>query len=453
MSEELNKLTISELKTYLYSLEDKKKKEKEDEVNKIKAEYKGEKKEEQKKEIIKIKRVIDKQYAPMLKTKDKVLNLLTECADIPKNIEKLKVTRYMVYRGNVEYAENVISKTIKRLEKRYSKIVAIIADKVNIFPICENIDELDFSEYKADEKQLTRAKNKYKEEMTAEERMSLIQKELDIVDKVKMFNSVPIPHEILKESDRDIQLKMKKFNNVRQKRLKILSTMEADYLKLIEPRETEKMIDDAISNVENVEEIFTKREYKNIRNSLLRAKRKIYRKTSDTRNIIKTKENRTGIVSYEVQEARYDRMEKLRLVITEATKKIDANQYLHFEDQLKKLRVSYEKEKQFANIIEKLDDVNNTNANTEVKIYEDRIRNLEQKIANSKEIIKEEQEKIRNAKKELLVLWKIEITSAVSNKKEKLLLSETNQETPEDKLKKGALSKLKKIPNGKHACA
>ncbi len=453
MSDEPNNLTVSELKTYLYSLEDEKKLKKDKQVEEYKKQCVKDNIKESNKEIQKIKKKINKEYAKILEKKNKVLNLLEQCEDIPKNIEKLEVTKYMVYRATDDVGEKTVAKAIKRLQKKYNEIVETIVDTVNIFPICEDIDELNFSEYKADGKALTRARNKYKEEYTDEERMALIQKELDIVDKIKTFNTMPIPHEILKTSDRDIQLKMKKFNNVRQKRLKILATMEADYLKLLDPREIEAMIDDALENIEKVSKIFTKFEYKSVKNSLLKIKKKIYRKTSDIRSIIKTKENKTGIVSYEVQEARYNRMEKLRKIITEANQKIKVNEFSHFEEQLKKLKVSYEKEKQFANIIEKLDDVNN-NANDEVRVYEDRIRNLEQKIAMSKEVIKEQEAEIEKARKELLVLWKIEISATISNKKETLLLPESTQEDTEKKGDtKRMLSKIKKIQNGKHACA
>ena len=454
MSEELKKLTISELKTYLYSLEDEKKQEKDKQVKAYKTQCTKDNKKESNKEIQKIKKKINKEYAPMMVAKEKILNLLEECSNIPKNIEKLEVTKYMIYRAEVDSGEKQVSKVIKRLEKKYNKIVETIVDTVDVFPICENIDELDFNEYKAEGKAVTRAMNKYKEEYTQEEKMALIQKELDIMDKIKVFNTVPIPHEILKSSDRDIQLKMKKFNNIRQKRLKILATMEADYLKLLEPREVETMIDDAIVNVETVSTILARSEYKNIRNNLLRKKRKIYKQTSEVRSIIKTKESKTGIINFEVQEARHNRMEKLRTVITQALQEIKANEFSHFEEQLKKLKLSFEKEKQFANIIEKLDDVNSNNANSQVKVYEDRIRNLEQKINTSKEIIKEKQEEIEKAKKELLVLWKMEISSTISNKKETLLLPEQAEENKENKNTKTKimLSKIKKVQNGKHAC-
>lgn len=60
------------------------------------------------------------------------------------------------------------------------------------------------------------------------------------------------------------------------------------------------------------------------------------------------------------------------------------------------------------------------NIGMEVRAYEEQIDHLQQKLANSKKIVSEEQEKIRNAKKELLVLWKMEINAAVSKKKENL---------------------------------
>lgn len=67
-------------------------------------------------------------------------------------------------------------------------------------------------------------------------------------------------------------------------------------------------------------------------------------------------------------------------------------------------------------------------------MYEQQIYNLQNKLANSKRIVSEEQEKIRNAKKELLVLWKIEISSVISKKKENLELGAPRiREQNEDK--------------------
>ena len=126
------------------------------------------------------------------------------------------------------------------------------------------------------------------------------------------------------------------------------------------------------------------------------------------------------------------------------------------EEQLKKLKASYEREKQFATVIEKLEDTNETN-NSELKAFEEQISSLEKKIKISKKIIKEETEKMEKAKKELIVLWKIEIDSTISRKRETLELpeetNETQVETEEIKdVQKNFFTKLKKVKAGKHAC-
>lgn len=59
----------------------------------------------------------------------------------------------------------------------------------------------------------------------------------------------------------------------------------------------------------------------------------------------------------------------------------------------------------------------------EVKAYEQQIYNLQSRLLTSKTIVQEQQEKMKNAKKELLVLWKMEITSVVSKKKEGIELA------------------------------
>lgn len=67
--------------------------------------------------------------------------------------------------------------------------------------------------------------------------------------------------------------------------------------------------------------------------------------------------------------------------------------------------------------------------------------------------MEEAEERIKNAKKELLVLWKMEITSAVSKKGTSLALAapmpKTEMTTGVDP--KLALNKLKKASGGKHA--
>lgn len=90
----------------------------------------------------------------------------------------------------------------------------------------------------------------------------------------------------------------------------------------------------------------------------------------------------------------------------------------------------------------------------EVRAYEEQIRNLQAKLANSTKIVTEEQEKIKNAKKELLILWKMEINAAVSKKQENLGLPMPAFGHTQNKLEKSqsTLKKLKKVSGGKHAC-
>ena len=93
--------------------------------------------------------------------------------------------------------------------------------------------------------------------------------------------------------------------------------------------------------------------------------------------------------------------------------------------------------------------------NAEVKAYEQQIKSLESKLLNSKRIVSEEQEKIKNAKKELLVLWKMEINAAVSKKKENTLrlqtVNLTKESREEQKRISNGFSKLKKASRWK-AC-
>ena len=190
---------------------------------------------------------------------------------------------------------------------------------------------------------------------------------------------------------------------------------------------------------------------------MIRKRKKIYRATSELRSIIKSKEKKTGVVNYNVQEARYNRMTTLRGIITEANSIIKANTLVGAEEQLKKLKTSYEREKQFAVVIEKLqeDKGEKVEQNEGLRAYEEQISSLEYKINNSNKIIKEQEEKINKAKKELLILWKMEIDTTISKKKETLEIPE-NIEESRAKVKnnetKGFLSKIIKTQSGKHAC-
>lgn len=206
------------------------------------------------------------------------------------------------------------------------------------------------------EENLAQIKEQYKLQYTEEERKMLIRRELDMIEQLKQFNSLPIPHEILKNSDKDIQSKMQKFNNIRQKRIRILDTLQNDYEKLLDPREILCIIDDAIENIKKIETILTRAEYSSVKSTLYRRKRRINRSTRDIQSIIKTKEQKAGISNFNIQSARYVRMENLRNAILEAMTLIRNNPIEETEEQLEKLKIAYEREKQFASVIEKLNE-------------------------------------------------------------------------------------------------
>ena len=88
---------------------------------------------------------------------------------------------------------------------------------------------------------------------------------------------------------------------------------------------------------------------------------------------------------------------------------------------------------------------------------------LQYKVTNSRRIVKEQEERIRTAKKELIVLWKMEINEAIYKKKEVLALGGKNvtpslgpgKKAPHrakriDSSKKAVVS-LRKVSGGKHA--
>lgn len=448
------RITASELRAYLSSLEKEKEREKVREIHDYKMQCNARMAKVRKREISKIEKTIDKDYETRFKVKDEILDLLDECEEIPSNIEELQITEYMLYRVDIRKAEKIINKAQKKYEKRYNDILEEVEDRIVEFPVLEDIGVIDYSEYSTRGEALAKSKEQYKLEYTEEERNRLIERDLEIIEKVKQFNSIPIPHEILKNSDKDIQSKMQKFNTIRQKRIRLLSTMKDDYERLLEPRELLAMVDEAMTNLEESKEILTKSEYNSVRSLLIRRKRKINRSTNDIRSIIDAKEKKTGIVNFNVQQARYLRMEYLRNTIAEATALIKENPIEQPEEQLEKLKISYEREKQFASVIEKLDDGRSGNADAEVRVYEEQINALQYRLMNSKRIVAEEQEKIENAKKELLVLWKIEINSAVDKKRENLSLpipKGTKENEGNTKANKTAFLKLKKISKGKHA--
>ena len=462
MLEKQSKITANELKTYLYSLNAEKKNAKEEAINNYKIKCEKTRKKIKLKEIQKINIAITKAYKERIQARDIILKLLEECADTPKMMEKLAIAKYMVYRANARSAESILIKAERGIGRRYNDLVEKIENKLDAFPALDHIEEIDFSEYKTDHRKLEIIKEQYKEDYTEEERKALIQRDLDMIARAQVFNTTPIPHEILKDSDRDIQSKMPRFNNIRQKRLRILSTMKDDYVKLEIPREINAMIDDAILNIENIKDILTKSEYNKIKNILIRKRKKIFRNTSEIRNIIKIKERKAGIINYNIQEARYARMETLRNIINESNMIIRENLLPGAEEQLKKLKASYEREKQYAAVIEKLEEEsgNNITQNMELRAFEEQIRTLEYKINTSEKIIGEEQLKIERAKKELIILWKMEIDTTISKKKEYLEIGAPAEKTKskiqrsreKQKRAKGLFVKLKKSQGGKHAC-
>lgn len=447
-------MTVEKLKAYLYSLENQKEREIAKKTHDYKTMCNANMMKVRKKEIAKIEKTVSKDYIIKFKVRDEILNLLEECKNIPRDIEKLEITEYMLYRVDMRKTEKIINKAEKRLGRRFDAILEEIDKKIYEFPELDSIGMVDYSEYQTKGEELAKTKEQYKLEYTEEERKKLIEKELEIIEKVKEFNTIPIPHEILKNSDKDIQSKMQKFNNIRQKRIRMLQTMKEDYEKLIDPRELIRVIDDAISNTKTVKEILTKTEYNSVKKALIKRRKKVYRNTRDIRYLIETKEKKTGIQAFNIQEARYGRMGFLRDTILEATNLIKENPIEELQKQLEKLKIAYEREKQFASVIEKLDDGRNGNSTAEVRAYEEQINNLNQRLENSKKIVADAEESIKRAKQELLILWKIEINSAVSKKKETLELEapkEKNIVQSEAQIGKKAFMKLKKASRGKHA--
>lgn len=454
-NETLDRITVTELETYLHSLEHEKEQEIEKSIKNYRLECNIQMKKPKKREMQKIQNELEKEYKELFVIRDEILDLLDEIKYIPSDIENLKIAEYMLYRVDIRKAEKIVQKVKKELEKRYDEIQVEVGSKIQEFPALENVKEIGYIQSDLGEAKLQFTKDQYKLEFTEEERKLLIKKELDMIEQAKSFNSVPIPHEILKNLDKDIQSKMQKFNTVREKRIRILNTMEIDYEKLSVPREIENAIEDANKIIKDSKYILSKSEYRSVKNALNRRKKRIFRSTKDLRSIIETKENKAGITNFNIQSSRYLRMQNLRDTIANAAKLINENPLDELEEQLEKLKISYEREKQFASVIENLSDGRGGN-NAEVKAYEQQINSLQSKLLNSKRIVAEEQEKIKNAKKELLVLWRMEINAAVSKKKENTLrlqgVSLTKDSGEEQKGIASPLKKLKKVIGGKHAC-
>lgn len=448
-------ISIQELKTYLNSLEHEKQSVILEQEHDYKVMCNSNMMKVRKKELAKIEKNVEKEFAEKFKVKDQILELLAEIKEIPSKIEKLEIAEYMVYRIDMRRTEKVINKATKKLERRYEVIVEEIDKLIDIFPSLDDVSMVDYSEYQTQGNRLELTKEQYKLEFTEEEREKLIEKELEIIDKVKEFNTIPIPHEILKNSDREIQSKMQKFNTIRQKRIRLLATMKEDYEKLLDPRELMRVIDDAITNIKVVKDILTNSEYRTVKNALIKRRKKLYRSTRDIRMLIETKEKKTGIQAFNIQEARYTRMDCLRDTINEATSLIKENPIEELQKQLDKLKTAYEREKQFASVIEKLNDGRSGGTTAEVRAYEEQIYQLNERLINSRKIVTDSQERIKRAKQELLVLWKIEINSAVSKKRETTLElpapRTSRRSTNEAKIGKNIFIKLGKASKGKHA--
>ena len=79
MLENQDKITIKELKTYLYSLEDEQAKAKEKTIQLYKTKCEATKKKVKEKEIQKIEKQVNKEYESRMEAKDEILELLSQC--------------------------------------------------------------------------------------------------------------------------------------------------------------------------------------------------------------------------------------------------------------------------------------------------------------------------------------------------------------------------------------
>ena len=386
-------VTVSDIRAYLNSLEKRKQREKNKRTHDYKIECSSNMTKVKKRDIVKIEKAVEKEYISRMKLADEILELLDEAKAIPEDIEGLEIAEYMLYRVDMRKSEKIVNRTAKKLTRRYAEIQKEVAGKIKVFPMFKEVREIDYSEYNTSGDEIQKSKEQYKLEYTEEEREKLIEKELNIIEQVKEFNSVPIPHEILKNSDKDIQSKMQKFNSIRQKRIRILTTMEEDYKRLITPRELLNIIDEASTYLETVKHILVRSEYNTVKKSLIRRRKRIYRNTNDIRTVIKTKEKKTGILNFNIQQARYYRMEDLRNTIAEATALIKENPIEQPENQLEKLKAAYEREKQFASVIENLNGGMPGNTHLELRAYEEQISMLQYKVTNSRRIVREQEER------------------------------------------------------------
>ena len=166
--EKLNKMTATQLETYLYSLDKEKEHEEAKRVRDYKARCNANMQKVRKREIAKISKVVEKEYITRLKIRDNLLDLLAEGKEIPKCIERLEVTEYMLYRVDLRKSEKVINKVSKKLDKRYKDIQNEIESKIHNFHMLESIEDIDYSEYNTDGDYLAKTKEQYRLEYTEE---------------------------------------------------------------------------------------------------------------------------------------------------------------------------------------------------------------------------------------------------------------------------------------------
>lgn len=165
-----NAISVSKLKAYLNSLEDEEKEQKLIRIRDYKLECEEKEARPKKKKIEKIEREVTEEYDVMFDAKDEILELIDECKDIPSDIDKLKVTEYMLYRVDIRKAERIIQKIIKQLERRYEEIQEEIEDAICEFPALDEIDMISYKEFEVKGDNLAKSKEQYKLQLTEEER-------------------------------------------------------------------------------------------------------------------------------------------------------------------------------------------------------------------------------------------------------------------------------------------
>ena len=153
-----NAISVSNLKAYLNSLEDEEKEQKLRRISAYKAECADKEIKPKKKKIEKIEKEVEEEYDVMFDAKDEILELIDECKDIPKDLDKLKVTEYMLYRVDIRKAERIIQKIIKQLERRYKEIQEEIEDAICEFPALDEIDMISYKEFEVKGDSLAKSK-------------------------------------------------------------------------------------------------------------------------------------------------------------------------------------------------------------------------------------------------------------------------------------------------------